>query len=44
MFLGKAILLVLLIVFVAWLLGGLMRGRPERGRAERARRRSEQGR
>jgi flagellar biogenesis protein FliO len=39
MLLGKAMLIVMLIVFVAWLVGGLMRGRPERSRRRGARRR-----
>ena len=32
MLLGRVILVVLFIVFLAWIAGGLMRGRPARGR------------
>ena len=37
MLLGRVIIVVLLIVFLAWVAGGLMRGRPARGRRDRRR-------
>jgi hypothetical protein len=37
MLLGRVIIIVVVLVFVAWLVGGLLRGRPERG-SRRARR------
>jgi hypothetical protein len=39
MLFGKVVIVVLLIIVVAWVLGGLLRGRPQRDRRNRRRHR-----
>jgi hypothetical protein len=35
MLLGRVVVIVLVLIVVAWVLGGLLRGRPQRGRENR---------
>jgi flagellar biogenesis protein FliO len=37
MLFGRVVVIVLLVILVAWVLGGLLRGRPQRNRRNRRR-------